>query len=150
MAHKDWLDSLESEVASGQITVQERDTPWFDLICRRFPVRASGICWERLPTTQYRQHSEPHLSVVAHENEIREFLSEFGVHAGLTLDSRCVVIGDNTTSVALEMKFHVLLEAITRLLAEPQSLYVIAKDGEWCFAFTFEEDMYYAKSLVTY
>jgi len=48
------------------------------------------------------------------------------------------------------MKFHVLLEAITRLLAEPQSLYVIAKDGEWCFAFTFEEDMYYAKSLVTY
>lgn len=146
MSQQDWLESLASEVASGQITVHENDTPWFDNLSRRFPVRASGICWEQIPNSQFRQAEQPRIPIAEKEGEIREFLMQFGSVVALTPTDRCVVIGDNTTSAALEMNFRVLLDVIPKLLTEPQSLYVIAKDGDWCFAFTFEEDMYFARS----
>jgi hypothetical protein len=143
MSQQDWLEYLAPEVAAGRVIVHESDTPWFALLNRRFPVRASGICWEELASTQFRHTGRPRSPS---ESEIREFLMEFGLVAGLTPSDTCVIIGDNTTSVALEMAFVVLLKVIPKLLIEPQSLYVVAKNGDWCFAVTFEEDMYFANS----
>lgn len=146
MSQQEWLDCVAPEVAAGCITVHDNDTPWFELLSHRFPVRFNGICWEQLPTTQFLRADRSRTPLSAKGREIRAFLMEFGSVAGLTPTDRCVIVGDGTTSIALEMNYSVLLDVIPKLTTEPQSLYVITNNGEWCFAFTFEEDMYFARS----
>jgi hypothetical protein len=147
MSHQDWQDSLANEITNGKVVLHESDTSWFGLLSRRFPVRSSGICWEQLPSTRFQRAKYPNLSSVDNHNDIREFLKEFGSAAALVPDDMCVIVGDNTTSIAVETTYSTLPDVLLKLIDEPQSLYVVAKDGDWCLALTFEEDMYFARSL---
>jgi hypothetical protein len=143
MSQQDWSDGLAAEIASGQIVVHESDKAWFNLLSRRFPVRASGICWEQVANARFRHAGEA--SPTSKESDFRTFLEEFASVANLGPADKCVIVGDNTSSSALEMNLHVLLDIAPSLLSEPQSLYVIVKEAEWCFAYTFEDDMYFAR-----
>ena len=147
MSHQDWRDSLANDITNGTVVLHESDTSWFGLLSRRFPVRSSGICWEQLPSTRFRRSEGPNLLLADNHVEIREFLKEFGSAASLVPDDICIIVGDNTTSIAVETNYCALPDVLLKLINEPQSLYVIAKNGDWCFALTFEEDMYFARSL---
>lgn len=77
---------------------------------------------------------------------MRDFLLEFGSAAGLGQDDRCVLFGDSVTEVAFELSFGDLLDLFPSIFALPQATYVLTADASWCFAYTFEGDMYFAKS----
>jgi len=137
------IENLRPLVDSGQIVIHDDDTPWVDLIRARFLLHTTGICWEKIPSPQCRYAEQPRRPITDKAEEIKEFLREYAVAAGLGPDDKCIVVGDGFTSVAFEMSFSTLLDCFVTLFSEPQGTCVIKPDGSWCFVFTFEENMYY-------
>ena len=146
MKQDDWQSCLSNEISNRTIVVHESDKPWFKTLTHRFPVSSSGICWEQVPGAKFCSAWAPNISTIDMQARILEFFMQFGKAASLTDEDTCIVIGDITTSIAIEVSYKVLLTVLLKLVTEPQSLYVIVKNGDWCFVYTFEDYMYFAKS----
>jgi hypothetical protein len=145
MLQSELLAQLAPAIHGGRVVLRYTDDHWVALR-RMFPVRTSGVRWEDIPSARSLPAEDPRVPLHEKADLVRGFLEEFGSAAGLGPDDRCVVFGDSATEVAFELSFRDLLDLFTLLFALPQATYVLTADGSWCFAFTFEEDMYFAKS----
>jgi hypothetical protein len=148
MSQADLLDQLAPAIHAGRVVVHDSDDPWVSSLRRMFPVRTSGVRWEELPDARSRTAEIPRVPMPEKVDALRGFLLEFGSAAGLGPEDRCVVFGDGATEVAFELPFRNLLELFPLLFSLPQTTYVLTPDASWCFAFTFEEDMYFARSPI--
>ena len=146
MSQAELLNELAPAILAGRVVVHDTDERWVGSLRRMFPVRASGVRWEELSDARSRFTESPRASPSEKMEGLRGFLTEFGLAAGLRRDDPCIVFGDGETEVAFEMPFRDLLELAPTLFSLPQATYVLTTDACWCFAFTFEEDMYFARS----
>ena len=150
------LNELDSFIRGGRITVHDSDAQWYARMRERFPMgRISGIRWDAVPGAESNFEVVPHippegieggLPVREHAATIREFLGRFAARADVRPNDNIIVVGDGVTEIALEMPFSALLDAFPVLFSYPQHTYVMPVDVSWCFAFTFEFDMYFGKS----
>ena len=140
------LDEFAPEIRASRVIVHDTDKRWFDALRRMFPTRTSGVCWEELPNARSRHAETSRFLLPERAKEIRDFLMEFGEAARLGQDDRCIVFGDNVTEMAIEMPFRDLIDRFLVFFSLPQGTYILTADACWCFAFTFEGDMYFAKS----
>lgn len=146
MSQVDLLNQLAPAIVAGRVVVHDSDDRWVSALRRTFPVSTSGVRWEALPNVRHRAPEDPRVPIPDKADALRGFLLEFGSAAGLGQDDRCVVFGDGATEIALELPFRDLLELFPLLFSLPQASYVLTPDATWCFAFTFEEEMYFGAS----
>ncbi len=77
---------------------------------------------------------------------IVDFLDLFATQAQISNEDPVIVIGDCAMDVTLRMSFQTFRNHLKLMIELPQYTYVLAKDFQWCFCYTFEDDMYFGKA----
>jgi hypothetical protein len=113
--------------------------PYFRTLERRFPLVGSKIDWGSVPRAIVRE-TDPRDP----ERQARDavaFLSDIVRAEGISDEQITIAIGDSAMDEAVSLPLTVLRVTLRDFLELPQHLYVLPKDGDWCFSFTMEGDL---------
>ena len=139
------LSELSTDIRAGIIKVFKIDADVFSNLSAKFPVRSSGVAWEMVTGRRFKPSPHPKGSIDDYLPTIREFLTEFAKDAHVHAGEIVSVVGDAVTDLAFRMPFEVLVRHVRSLFSIPQHWYVVKDDYSWCFAYTFEDDMYFGQ-----
>ena len=78
-------------------------------------------------------------------NSIKEKLTQIALNYSL-MDREFVLIGDNEIENSYHFILEDFLEYFWSFFSIPQHTYLISKNGEYFFGYTFEDDLYFAQS----
>ena len=79
-------------------------------------------------------------------DSIKEKLTQIALSKKI-MDLEFVLIGDNEIKNSYSFIFKDFLEYFWSFFSIPQHTYLISKDGEYLFGYTFEDDLYFAQSI---
>lgn len=78
-------------------------------------------------------------------NSIKEKLTQIALNYSL-MDREFILIGDNEIENCYHFILEDFLEYFWSFFSIPQHTYLISKNGEYLFGYTFEDDLYFAQS----
>jgi hypothetical protein len=140
------LNKLSPDILTGRIRVGPRDSDAFSKLTGKFPTGTSGILWDRVPDHRLYPSPQPKLPLEMYLPAIKRFLGQFALDGNIGPDDIMHVVGDGVTNVTLTMPLSLLWQYLPDVLSLPQATFIIKNDYDWCFCYTFEDDMYYGKS----
>jgi hypothetical protein len=140
------LNKLSADILTGRIRVGRADSDSFSKLTGKFPTGISGILWDRVFDHRLHASPQPKLPIEMYLPIIKRVLGQFAIDAEIGPDDVVHVVGDGVTNVTLTMPLSLLWPYLPDVLSLPQATFIIKNDYEWCFCYTFEDDMYYGKS----
>lgn len=109
-----------------------------------FPSTGGRIAWHSLPHQQLLC-PDPKPPFSERVSIVTEFFRRFVNDAAIEPLDKIVVIGD-LVEVVWSLNCSRAIGALDIFFQTPQNTYVVKDNMEWCFCYTFEDDMYYGRS----
>ena len=140
------LNDLSESIRAGDLVVDTDVSLMFSKLKEHYPTGMSGIAWELIREGCCSPSPDPKPPMDEDLPRIVDFLDLFATQAQISNEDPVIVIGDCAMDVTLRMSFQTFRNHLKLMIELPQYTYVLAKDFQWCFCYTFEDDMYFGKA----